>query len=105
MKKGKGKQGLTDSFQTETNQRNKYFTCSFQPLLPRLRYHAGPEGDFLQRTGETETIDRLFLYLALCLHTKASEHFAPIMFPPFSLSPIGLSVVEPMGVFLTHSNI
>jgi hypothetical protein len=53
----------------------------------------------LHRASKTEIIDRLFLYLALCLHERISEHIAPIMFPPFSLSPIGFSVVEPMGIF------
>jgi hypothetical protein len=53
----------------------------------------------LHRASKTEIIDRLFLYLALCLHERVSEHIAPIMFPPFSLSPIGFSVVEPMGIF------
>ena len=41
-----------------------------------------------------------FFYLALCLHIHVGEHNAPIMFPPFSLSPIGFGVVEPMGTFL-----
>jgi hypothetical protein len=53
----------------------------------------------LQITGGREIIDQLFLYLASCLHAKESEHIAPIMFPPFSLSPIGFGVVEPMGIF------
>jgi hypothetical protein len=65
----------------------------------------GQGGFFLQKAGEAATIDRLFLYLAFCLHAKGSEHIAPIMFPPFSLSPIGLSVVEPMGIFFTNSTI
>jgi len=37
--------------------------------------------------------------LALCLHKHKNEHIAPIMFSPFSLDPIGFSVVEPMGTF------
>jgi hypothetical protein len=37
--------------------------------------------------------------LALCLHKHKNEHIAPIMFPPFSLDPIGFSVVGPMGTF------
>jgi hypothetical protein len=37
--------------------------------------------------------------LALCLHEYKNEHIAPIMFPPFSLDPIGFGVVKPMGPF------
>jgi hypothetical protein len=54
----------------------------------------------MQRGGEREIIEGLLWYLAPCLHIKGSEHSAPIMFPPFSLSPIGFGVVEPMGIFL-----
>jgi hypothetical protein len=33
------------------------------------------------------------------LHAEKDEHIAPIMFPPFSLFPIGFGVVESMGIF------
>jgi hypothetical protein len=41
--------------------------------------------------------------LALCLHEYKNEHIAPIMFPPFSLVPIGFGVVGPMGTFFAPS--
>jgi len=42
--------------------------------------------------------------LALCLHKHKNEHIAPIMFPPFSLDPIGFGVVGPMGTFFAFSH-
>jgi hypothetical protein len=42
--------------------------------------------------------------LALCLHKYKNEHIAPIMFPPFSLDPIGFGVVGPMGTFFAPSH-
>ena len=42
--------------------------------------------------------------LALCLHKHKNEHIAPIMFPPFSLDPIGFGVVGPMGTFFALSH-
>jgi hypothetical protein len=62
-------------------------------------------GTSMQRGGERNIIDCLFLFLALSLHGKGREHNAPIMFPPFSLSPIGFGVVESMGIFLPSSKI
>jgi hypothetical protein len=59
----------------------------------------GQWGLSLPRGDEREIIHYLPLNLAFCLHEKRSEHIAPIMFPPFSLFPIGLGVVEPMGIF------
>jgi hypothetical protein len=42
--------------------------------------------------------------LALCLHNHKDEHIAPIMFPPFSLDPIGFGVVGPMGPFFAPAH-
>jgi hypothetical protein len=42
--------------------------------------------------------------LALCLQEHKNEHIAPIMFPPFSLDPIGFGVVGPMGPFFAPSH-
>jgi hypothetical protein len=42
--------------------------------------------------------------LALCLQEYKNEHIAPIMFPPFSLDPIGFGVVGPMGPFFAPSH-
>jgi hypothetical protein len=42
--------------------------------------------------------------LALCLHKHKDEHIAPLMFPPFSLDPIGFGVVGPMGPFFAPAH-
>ena len=65
----------------------------------------GRRGISEQRGDEREIIRGLLLCLALCLHEQRSEHIAPIMFPPFSLFPIGFGVVEPMGNFYPYSTV
>jgi hypothetical protein len=62
----------------------------------------GQRGIFFDRYAGTdrEYYSCFSLMLALCLHNHKNEHIAPIMFPPFSLDPIGFGVVGPMGIFL-----
>jgi hypothetical protein len=59
------------------------------------------KGDFFGRYAGTdrEYYSYFSVMLALCLHNHKDEHIAPIMFPPFSLDPIGFGVVGPMGPF------
>ena len=61
----------------------------------------GQRGIFFDRYAGTdrEYYSCFSVMLALCLHKHKNEHIAPIMFPPFSLDPIGFSVVGPMGTF------
>jgi hypothetical protein len=61
----------------------------------------GQRGIFFDRYAGTdrEYYSCFSVMLALCLHKHKNEHIAPIMFPPFSLDPIGFGVVGPMGTF------
>jgi hypothetical protein len=66
----------------------------------------GQRGIFFDRYAGTdrEYYSCFSLMLALCLHKHKNEHIAPIMFPPFSLDPIGFGVVGPMGIFFAPSH-
>ena len=66
----------------------------------------GQRGIFFDRYAGTdrEYYSCFSVMLALCLHKHKNEHIAPIMFPPFSLDPIGFGVVGPMGTFFVPSH-
>jgi len=66
----------------------------------------GQRGIFFDRYAGTdrEYYSCFSVMLALCLRKHKNEHIAPIMFPPFSLDPIGFSVVGPMGTFFAPSH-
>jgi hypothetical protein len=66
----------------------------------------GQRGIFFDRYAGTdrEYYSCFSVMLALCLHKHKNEHIAPIMFPPFSLDPIGFGVVGPMGTFFAPSH-
>jgi hypothetical protein len=67
---------------------------------------SGQRGIFFDRYAGTdgEYYSFFFVMLALCLRKHKNEHIAPIMFPPFSLDPIGFRVVGPMGTFFALSH-